>query len=157
MSDIEYRFSASLESSERTISGIAIRYGDRAKIGSETEEIAPGAFGDLSDVLVNVQHDRNRPVARTGGNLTLNDSDQALSLEAVLPETREANDLLENVRAKILRGFSVGFRVIEDAWSGSHRTITRAVLDHIAVVDRPAYPASIFRHKTPRRRRRGVI
>ena len=127
-------------------------YGERARIpewefpGNRYEEFKPGAFGSLDgqDLLLNVQHDRGRPIARTdGGGLEFNDSRDALRLSADLPNTTEANDAVENVRAKILRGFSIEF--VPDEYLGrqgpDQNTVvhTRARLTDVALVDRPAY------------------
>ena len=90
----------------RTLEGVAVKYGDTARLPFGSERFEPGAFGDVAgaDVILNVQHDRGRPIARTGGGLVLEDSREALAIRADLPATREADDALELVRAKVLRG-----------------------------------------------------
>ena len=53
------------------------------------ERIEPGAFAPLGDAILNAQHDRTTPLARTdGGGLTLLDSEAALEIRAELPPTR---------------------------------------------------------------------
>ena len=105
---VEFRYDG-----DRTISGVAMRYGDVAELPwGDKERFEPGAFGNVgsSDVILNFQHDRKRPLARTGGSgLTLDDSSQELRLTAKLPDTREANDAIELVKQNIVRGFSVEF------------------------------------------------
>ena len=81
----------------RTLSGTAIRYGDVARLPWGQERFEPGAFDDVAgaDVILNVAHDRGRPIARTGGGgLVLADSADALTIRADLPATREADDAL---------------------------------------------------------------
>ena len=127
----------------RRLSGIVLRYGDVAP-GFE-ERFEAGAFGDVAgvDAVLNVQHDRGRPLARTGGGgLVLSDAVDALRMAASLPETREATDTLELVRRGILAGLSVEFRPIAERTEAGVRVIERAELRGLAVVDRPAYPAS---------------
>lgn len=127
----------------RRLSGVAVRYGDVAP-GFE-ERFEPGAFGDVdrADVVLNVQHDRGRPLARTGGGgLSLEDAGDALRMAATLPVTREADDTLALVRAGVLRGLSVEFRPLQERSEGGVRIVERAALSGLAVVDRPAYPAS---------------
>ena len=71
-----------------------------------------GAFGSLAgaDVILNRQHDRNAPLARTGGGgLSLEDGPDVLGIRAELPPTREADDVLALVRSGVLRGLSVEF------------------------------------------------
>ena len=74
-----------------------------------------GAFGDLAtaDVLLNMQHDRGRPLARTGGQggLTLTDSVTTLRAVVDLPPTRDGLDVAELLRRGVLAGFSLEFRV----------------------------------------------
>ena len=83
----EFRF-CEVRREGRVLSGTAITYGDVARVGSMRERFAPGALGDLAgaDVLLNVQHDRAQPLARTGGGgLTLTDSATGLEVRAELP------------------------------------------------------------------------
>lgn len=145
----------------RVVSGTAIRYGDTAALPFGRERFEVGAFGELgtADVILNVAHDRGRPIARTGGGgLTLDDDATRLAMHAELPETREANDALANVRAGILRGLSIEFRAERERMAGNVRIIERARLTGIALVDRPAYPESGVqaRHAAPGAPRRRV-
>ena len=142
---MEYRF-CELRREGRTLEGKAIAYGDTARIGARSERFLPGAFGaDVGglDVLLNVQHDRARPLARTGGGLVLTDTAAALEVRAELPATREADDALELVGAKILRGFSLEFVALRERMEGPTRVITSARLAGLAIVDRPAYQQSV--------------
>ena len=140
----------------RVVTGTAMRYGDVARLPFGAERFEPGAFGEIraADVILNVQHDRGRPVARTGGGLNLDDDLARLAIHAELPETREADDALANVKAKILRGFSIEFKAVRERMAGNVRIIERARLTGIALVDRPAYMESAVsaRHVAPLRR-----
>ena len=84
-------------------------------------------------------HDRRRLLARVGAGLTLYDDGRELRLEAVLPETRDADDALVLVRSGLLRGYSIEFDAATDEWLGDLRTVTAAALPAVAVVDKPAY------------------
>ena len=97
-----------------------------------------------ADILMNVQHDRGRVLARTGGGgLVLTDTSTALEVRAELPETRESStDTLALVAAGVLRGLSLEFQPLAERMEAGVRVITRARLAGLAVVDRPAYPAS---------------
>ena len=142
---MEYRFTPELRADGRALEGTAIRYGDIARLGSVRERFEPRSVTPAADgVILNVQHDRNRPLARTGerGGLELLDSSDALRLRAALPNTREADDTLELVRRGVLRGLSVEFDIIRERWDGMLRIVERALLSGIGVVDRPAYPQS---------------
>jgi len=124
------------------LDGLVLPYGKRAKIGQFSEEFRAGAFkasGTLDDVIVNIQHDRTKPVARTGAGLVLNDDEDALRAVIDVPETSYGREAAELVEARILQGFSVEFRAIEQEWNGKHRIVTAAHLVGIGLVDRPAY------------------
>ena len=61
---------------------------------------------------------------------------------ATLPETRDCDDVLTLVRAKVLRGLSVEFHTLAERLESLTRVVHRASLRGMAVVDRPAYPGS---------------
>ena len=127
----------------RVVEGVAMRYGDVAVLPWGRERFEARALaGD--DVLLNLQHDRARPIARTsGGGLTLVNTDKALTLRAELPETRDADDCLALLRGGVLRGLSVEFRADAERIEGDVRVVERATLHAVAVVDKPAYGDSV--------------
>ena len=133
------------------VQGTAMPYNEDADIaGMFKERFLPGAFGDVerADVVVNVQHDRGRPLARSGndGGLVLHDGPTALRAEVLLPDTTEGRDTAVLLKRGVLAGFSVEFRIDEkdgESWQGdSLRVISRAELRGIVIVDRPAYDAA---------------
>jgi len=136
---------AELRADGRRLAGVAVRYGDTAALPWGEERIEPGAFGDVAsaDVVLNIQHDRGRPLARTGGaGLDLRDSPAALEVAAELPDTRDAADVLAMVRSGVLRGLSIEFVPRAERDDAGVRVIEAADLVGMAVVDKPAYPAS---------------
>ena len=108
MLQIQAAFAAGLEIDGRKLSGVALPYG---KVGYPSDGIPtvvkPGAFGTIGDVVANVMHDKGRVIARTPGTMTLTDTREALQFEATLPETREADDVIANVKAGVLAGLSI--------------------------------------------------
>ena len=137
---------------ELQLSGRAVRYGDVAKLPFGSEVIDAGAFGDLedADLILNRQHDRAKPLARTGGGgLTIEDSATELMLRADLPDTEPAREAITLVRNKVLRGFSIEFRALDEYVTDRIVHVAKAMLVGIALVDKPAYPDSqVFRHQT---------
>lgn len=128
------------------VEGVAVPYGREADIGGMfRERFEAGAFGDLSnaDVIANRQHDRGQPLARTGpgGGLTLQDGPDALRASVLLPPTADGKDTGELLKRGVLRGFSVEFLIAEggETWVDTLRSISRAELRGLAIVDRPAY------------------
>ena len=145
MSEIERRFAELRQGPGRVLEGTVLTYDDTATLPWGDERFEPGAFGDLAgaDVILNVAHDRTRPIARTGGaGLALLNTSERLAMRAELPPTREADDALALVRAGVLRGLSVEFRASAERFEAGVRVIERAVLSAVGLVDTPAYPAS---------------
>ncbi len=124
-----------------TITGTAIRFGDTAKIGSFSERFEPGSIR-YDDVIANIQHDRAKPVARTGAGLTLQATGSSLDARIELPDTVYAREAKELVDAKIIRGMSLEFRADKERWDGKTRIIERATVVGLGLVDRPAYSES---------------
>ena len=162
MDETEFRFcELRADPDKRELSGRAIVYGDTANLGAFRERFAPGAFGDVAntDAILNRQHRRDVPLARTaGGGLELRDGPEALEIRATLPETREADDTLALVRSKVLRGLSIEFKALQERMESGVRVVTRAILKGVAVVDTGAYPLSVVaaRHaQNVKRERRG--
>ena len=109
--ELEYRAAAGI------VEGVVVDYGDAAKIPGPggmvmLERIKPGAFGSIGDVVANLQHDRQKPLARV---------------------------LLAR---RVLRGLSVEMLVDAEEFKGPERIISKAQLKGLAVVDRPAYRMS---------------
>ena len=124
------------------IAGTAINYGERA-------EIMPGRFerfepGSLSwdDVILNRQHRRDLPLARTGAGLSIMVDANAVKFRAELPNTVEATDLRTLVASGIMRGASIEFVAERERQEGDVRVIEAARLLAIAVVDQGAYAGS---------------
>lgn len=138
-------------SNDMQLSGIAVRYGDIATLPFGKEVIDAGAFGNLhdADIILNRQHDRAKPLARTGGGgLEVIDSPTELNLRADLPDTPTGQEALTLVRSGVLRGFSIEFRAIREYVRERILHVAEAALVGIALVDRPAYPDSqVFRHQ----------
>lgn len=131
------------ENPEALLRGTLVRFGDRATIAGFTEEFLPGSIPTLpTDVILNRQHERLFPLARTPETLKLERTDEGIYVEADLSRTAAARQAYEDVQAGLLSGLSIEFRCLKDEWSGTHRRIKHAVVTDIGLVDRPAYPDS---------------
>lgn len=122
----------------RSIVGVAVRYGDRARLADGVmERFQPGAFGDsdaLPDVPLNLQHTETR----ISGPVAWQDSADALRFRAEGIEPGVA----ALIRRGAVRGVSVEFRALAENRSGRERIIERAELTGLAIVDRGAYSES---------------
>lgn len=132
---------AGLELDGRKLSGVALAYG---KIGYPTDGvptiIRAGAFGTIGDVLLNVQHDAGRVIARTtGGTMTLTDGTDQLSFAAELPDTREAKDAVKLIAAGVLACLSIEAVPIVAPMVKGIRTVEKATLTGLAIVARPGF------------------
>ena len=142
--EIEYRFAKIEPPAEdsRILEGTVIRYGEIGVGDYGPERFLPGSLEVNPDIILNVQHDRGRPIARTPDTLQLVDSAEALTLRADLPETREGTDALVSVRKKILQGLSLEFRRAKFTMQGGIRTIHSALLSGVGLVDRGSFEGS---------------
>ena len=142
----EYRFAEFRAVEGRTITGVVVDYSDVSlRPGGGKERFAPGAFGDTAalDTILHFQHERARPLARTGGGgLVLTDSPERLEVAATLPETRDGDDALLLAQKGILRGFSTEFNARRERYESDTRVIEAAALPGLGLVDTPSYPQS---------------
>ena len=131
----EHRAGCESRVAGRTLSGVALRYGDISP--DFQERFVPRAFGNVDRVAFNLQHDRSLIVAPEA---LLTDSPRELRVRADLPESSAA---LKLVRRGALNGFSIEFHSRAERREGAIRVVERADLAGLALVDRGAYPQSL--------------
>ena len=127
------------------IQGTVVKYGDTARLLGFRERMLPGSLR-FADVIVNLMHRRERPIARTGAGLILRDTGTALEATITPAEVRDGKEALELVKAGVLRGLSAEFKVDpngERRGADGIREITSAELTGLGIVDKPAYPQSL--------------
>jgi uncharacterized protein len=131
----------------RTLLGHAAVWDRPTPIGAFVEVVKRGCFAahlaSGADVFLLAHHSWDQPLARTGnGSLMLAEDHTGLRFEAVLPETRAADDILALARAGTIAGASFAFRVPKggDAWPSPDLRELRAVqLVEVSAVTQPAY------------------
>ena len=138
---MEFRFTE-LRAIGNVITGTVVDYSDVAQIGQLQERIEAGAFTVNPGLSLTVQHDRAMPVARLGGGLVLEDGTDAMRMTATITETPRGLQALADAREGLLQGLSVEMRVEGERVVGSVRTIVRATLFGLSLVDSPAYGRS---------------
>lgn len=131
---LEHRTGPEFRVSGRTLSGVAMRYGDVSP--DFRERFMPGAFGPVATIAINLQHDSNLVLA---ADALLTDSPRELRVRADLPPSSAA---LALVRRGALSGFSIEFRSKSERREGGIRVVERATLTGLALVDAGAYPQS---------------
>jgi HK97 family phage prohead protease/HK97 family phage major capsid protein len=130
----EFEVRADLE--ERTITGIAVPYGQDANIGGQyTERFVPGAISDVTDVKLFYGHEE--PIGRV---LSGRDTEAGYEIVAKLTEgVQRADETLALMRDGVLNKFSVGFVPLESERDGSTVTRTKVSLKEVSVVAFPAF------------------
>jgi HK97 family phage prohead protease len=137
MSNIETRsLELRLENlEERTITGLAVPYGQDANIGgSYVERFAPGAIDSVEDVKLFYGHETPIGVVVAG-----RDTEGGYEITAKVSETSLGNDVLTLMRDGALNKFSVGFIPVSQEQEGSTITRTKVSLKEVSVVPFPAY------------------
>jgi HK97 family phage prohead protease/HK97 family phage major capsid protein len=120
---------------ERTITGLAVPYGQDANIGGVyTERFAPGAIDSVEDVKLFYGHETPIGVVVAG-----RDTDGGYEITAKVSETAVGNDVLTLMRDGALNKFSVGFIPVSQEQEGSTITRTKVSLKEVSVVPFPAY------------------
>ena len=143
----EYRYIELRTEGERMVSGTVIRFGDEANIeGVFRERISRNALR-ADDTILNLQHDRSKPLARLGGGLRFVEMDDRMELRAEVVSTPTGDEALALIQAGIIRGISVEMHVKRDEWRHGGgdmpiRTVHHAIMRGVSLVDRPAYPQS---------------
>ena len=128
----------------RILQGVVLPYNQVGHGDFGPEKFEARAFGDVEnqDLVLNFQHDRKRPLARTPNTLEFKDSPEALTLKAVLPETKDGDDALIMAKSGILQGLSIHFIPIKQRLEGGIRVISEARLLDVAAVDKPSFEGS---------------
>lgn len=139
-----------LRESEGKVEGLACVFNQPADLGWFTEEIDRHAFDgcDMSDVVLNFNHDNNLILAGTrNGSLTLRVEDSGLFQSAEVVDTTTGEDVMKLVRKGLINKMSFAFAVSRDGeiWTEKdgkeHRVITKIEkLYDVSLVTFPAYP-----------------
>ena len=133
---IEFRADETRETPGR-LAGVLLRYNEPA--GDCLEVFASGALTwPTKGVLVREQHDRGRPIVLA---VPFVDGDE-VRIDAPLPNTTRARDVVENIRAGVYSGLSVEFHPTSEGRRGRLREIRSAILGGAGLVDRASYRGS---------------
>ena len=132
----------------RVVTGVAVRYGDEARLGGFRERIARGAL-TLPDRKANLtmQHDRAMPL----GILEWQDDEDALRFRVKLTDGARQDQARQDVRSGLVRGASLEFKpkrekLLEtDETLGPLFEILEAKVVRLSLVDDGAYPQSAIR------------
>jgi len=131
------------EGSTRTFAGYAAVFNSDSEPLPFIEQIRPGAFqrtlSARNNIKMFVNHEDTMVLASTrSGTLRLSEDNRGLQVQATLPNTTFANDLVELMRSQIVDSMSFGFHVPRggDEWSddGQRRYLNEIALREVSVV-----------------------
>jgi len=136
MSNIETRdFRGIVDTDQRTITGIAVPYGQEIEIANNTSErFAPGAITTIDDVKLFYNHDE--PIGKV---VEGRETDEGFEITAYISETPRGEEVLTLLRDGVLNKFSVGFIPVENERDGNVVVRTLVDLKEVSVVPFPAY------------------
>lgn len=104
------------------------------------ERVQRGAFDLSGNIPMILRHDMRALVANTkSGLLKLVEDERSLSYEVTLPDTSVARDARALVESGVLTEMSFGFIALSDAWKGDERSLLRADLREISLVEDGAH------------------
>jgi HK97 family phage prohead protease len=132
---------------DRVVEMLAVPYDQWADVEYHgrliKESFAPGAFGNVQNradrIPVNLDHDLERKVGRV--KRLDPDDPKGLRSELLIRRGAEGDQVLDDAADGMLDG-SIGFACLPEhaTWDGNNRRrISKAYLDHIALVWQPAY------------------
>ena len=136
------------ENNSRIVTGYAAVFNSRTLLWEGLEEvISPGAFSKAlsnSDVRCLFDHDWGKVLGRTkSGTLRLGEDERGLKFEVELPNTTDANNLIESMSRGDIDQCSFGFIPTEETWDYNTdpvlRTVNEVELFEVSIVSLPAY------------------
>ena len=136
------------ENNSRIVTGYAAVFNSRTLLWEGLEEvISPGAFSKAlsnSDVRCLFDHDWGKVLGRTkSGTLRLEEDERGLKFEVELPNTTDANNLIESMSRGDIDQCSFGFIPTEETWDYTTdpvlRTVNEVELFEVSIVSLPAY------------------
>ena len=136
MSNLETRdFRGVVDTDQRTITGLAVPYGQEIAIANNTyERFAPGAIQTIQDVKLFWNHDE--PIGKV---VEGRETDAGFEITAYISETPRGEEVLTLLRDGVLNKFSVGFIPVENERDENVVVRTLVDLKEVSVVPFPAY------------------
>lgn len=151
MNKITRLFNVEMRETEEpnTVEGMAVVFDTETDMGWFTEKIDRHAFDetDMSDVVLNFNHDNNYLLAGTrNGSMQLRVDDNGVFQRSNIINTTQGQDVMKLIRSGLLSKQSFAFTIADDGerWENidgkERRTITK--IDHLydcSIVTFPAY------------------
>lgn len=130
------------------LEGLCVPFGVRTdKVGPIPEMFVRGAFDDLDAARAKIRlTDENHSGSRrpVGVATVLEQRSAGLWGRFRFYNTPEGRAAFENVAEETYGGLSIGFVATAEAFVDGVRNVTRAMLHHVSLVDRPAYDDAVI-------------
>ncbi|REE72133.1 hypothetical protein C8E05_1521 [Rhodococcus wratislaviensis] len=121
----------------RSVSGLAVPYGQTINIGGFQERVERGAFDTTQSVPLLWGHDHKEiPIGKV---TALRDTEAGLEIDAQLNETTRGKDAYIALKNGDVNKFSIGFLPVESRNEDDVIVRTKATLKEVSVVNFPAY------------------
>ena len=127
--------------------GTLLRYAEVAR--DRLEMFEPGALKWDGPLVLNRQHDRQRPILK----FKPVESDGRVVVDVEVPATLAGTDAVSEIRQGLFTGLSIEFKSIRERFEGGVRKISEALLVAAAIVDSPSYPSSMIEARAKAARR----
>lgn len=128
----------------RTITGIAVPYGEVTTRVGYPEMFEAGSIADGSEAPLHVNHGGVRSGSLPIGSVRGTSTPAGYRIEATVARTARGDEVLELCRAGVLKFFSIGFVPIEHVMRGDTVVRKRVELREVSIVERPAYEGAVI-------------
>jgi len=124
----------------RTIRGLVVPFGKSGNTSAGPVRFEFGAFGDIdpSEIVLNMEHDRTRPLGRGIGD-SLEVSPAGISMAFKIAPTGAGNDALVEASEGLRPAFSIEANVNEYTIEKGVMVVSSAKLEAVAHVTNPAF------------------
>jgi HK97 family phage major capsid protein len=124
----------------RTIRGLVVPFGKSGNTSAGPVRFEFGAFGDIdpSQIILNAEHDRTRPLGRGIGD-SLEVSPAGISMAFKIAPTNAGNDALVEAAEGLRPAFSIEAKVNEYTMEKGVMVVASANLEAVAHVTNPAF------------------
>ena len=130
-----------VEEGKRTVTGIAVRYGDKGSIWGDHYEVVTGPEAIIlgeGPENVTIQHNRDLPV----GLVEWIEDKDALRFKTEIVKSARGDQALADIRGGLLRGASMEFQAKNETMNGKIRELSLIKVGRVSLVDKPSYPTS---------------
>jgi len=122
------------DNEQRTISGVAVPYGDTIKVGGIEERFERGSITDIEGVKLFSQHKDPIGLVTRG-----EETEDGFLIEARISETAKGEETLTLLKDGVLNKLSVGFSPVKDRKEDGVIVREEVKLKEVSVVAFPAY------------------